>query len=142
VPLRIAGTGPQEGQLRELAAGNPRVSFTGFLDDERLADAYAASLAVLFAPYQEDYGYITLEAMLSGKPVVSTTDSGGPTELIEDGVTGLIAEPTPEAIAAAIDRLLGGRRAARRMGRAGRDRARGITWDGVVAKLLDGLPDM
>ncbi|HWF53714.1 MAG TPA: glycosyltransferase, partial [Solirubrobacteraceae bacterium] len=66
VALRIAGTGPQEGQLRELAAGNPRVSFTGFLDDERLADAYASSLAVLFAPYQEDYGYITLEAMLSG----------------------------------------------------------------------------
>ena len=139
VPLRIAGTGPQEPALRELAADDPRVSFDGFLNDAQLADAYAGSLAVLFAPYDEDYGYITLEAMLSGKPVITTTDAGGPTELVQDGVTGLITEPDPIALGAAIDRLLSHRRAARRMGRAGLERARTVTWERVVATLLDGL---
>jgi glycosyltransferase involved in cell wall biosynthesis len=139
IPLRIAGTGPQEAYLRELAAGDSRIVFDGFLNDAGLADAYAGARAVLFAPAQEDYGYITVEAMLSGKPVITTTDSGGPTELIEDGVHGLIAEPEPAAIGAAIDRLAGNRRAARRMGRSGRTRALEISWDRVVATLLDGV---
>ncbi len=139
VRLRVAGTGPQAAQLQELAAADSRISFTGFLNDEKLADAYAGSLAVLFAPYREDYGYITLEAMLSGKPVITTTDSGGPTELIEDGVDGLVVAPDPASIGGAIDRLLSNRRAARGMGRTGRQRARQISWERVVATLLDGI---
>lgn len=139
VPLRIAGTGPQEASLRELAGGDSRITLTGFLNDADLAEAYAGSLAVLFAPYQEDYGYITLEAMLSGKPVITTTDAGGPTELVQDGVSGLIVEPDPAAIGAAIDRLLSTRRGARRMGNVGLERARRVTWDEVVSKLLDGV---
>ena len=139
VPLRIAGTGPQEAALRELAGGDPRITLTGFLNDADLADAYAGSLAVLFAPYQEDYGYITLEAMLSAKPVITTTDAGGPTELVQDGVTGLIVDPDPAAIGTAIDRLVSSRRRARRMGKVGLERARRVNWDEVVAKLLDGI---
>jgi glycosyltransferase involved in cell wall biosynthesis len=139
VPLRIAGTGPQEAALRELAAPDPRITLTGFLNDGDLADAYAGALAVLFAPYQEDYGYVTLEAMLSGKPVITTTDAGGPVELIEDGVSGLIVEPDPAALGAAIERLASSGRRARRMGRAGRERARRISWGDVVPKLLDGI---
>ena len=119
VQLRISGTGPQEPQLRELAAGDSRIVLTGFLTDEQLADAYAKSFAVLFAPLQEDYGYITLEAMLSGKPVITTTDSGGPTELVQDGVNGLIVPLVSAALGAAVERLLSSRRNARRMGRVG-----------------------
>jgi glycosyltransferase involved in cell wall biosynthesis len=139
VPLRIAGTGPQEASLRELAGRDARITLTGFLDDANLAEAYASSLAVLFAPYQEDYGYITLEAMLSAKPVITTTDAGGPTELVEDGVSGLIVEPDPAAIGAAVDQLLGSRRRARRMGTVGLERARRVNWDEVVSKLLAGI---
>jgi glycosyltransferase involved in cell wall biosynthesis len=139
VPLRIAGTGPQEAALRELAGSDPRITLTGFLNDANLADAYAGSLAVLFAPYQEDYGYITLEAMLSGKPVITTTDAGGPTELVQDGVSGLIVEPDPAAIGDAIERLLSSRRRARRMGKVGLERGRRVTWDEVVSELLDGI---
>ncbi len=69
VELHIAGTGPQEGPLRELAAGDPRIHLLGYLNDARLVDAYASAIAVPFVPDREDYGYITLEAMLSGKPV-------------------------------------------------------------------------
>jgi glycosyltransferase involved in cell wall biosynthesis len=139
IPLRIAGTGPQEMSLRQLAAGDPRIRFDGFLNDAELADAYAGSIAVLFAPHQEDYGYVTLEAMLSAKPVITTTDSGGPTELIEPEVSGLVTAPDPVALGAAIELLAGNRRLARRMGRAGERQGRLVNWDNVVAALLDGV---
>src|SRR5207248_706822 len=115
VRLVIVGQGPQQPQLAALAASlalDPRVTWTGAIDDDRLADLYAGALAVVFPPYDEDYGYITLEAMLARKPVVTTTDSGGPLEFVEDGVTGLVAAPEPEALGAAIARLAGDRRLA------------------------------
>jgi glycosyltransferase involved in cell wall biosynthesis len=137
--LRIAGTGPEEEALRALADGNPRISFCGFLTDAELVDAYAGARAVLFTPAAEDYGYITVEAMLSAKPVITVTDSGGPTELIEPGVSGLITEPDPLALGAAIDQITRNPRLGRRMGRAGARRARAITWEAAVETLLAGL---
>jgi glycosyltransferase involved in cell wall biosynthesis len=74
--------------------------------------------------------------MLSGKPVITAADSGGPTELIEDGVHGLIAPPDPVEIARRIERLLRHPRAAKRMGRAGRERAHGVDWNHVAAVIL------
>lgn len=137
--LRIAGSGPQEGALREAAASDPRIVFEGFLNEAQLAEAYSRALAVPFVPYEEDYGYITVEAMLSAKPVVTVRDAGGPTELIEDGVSGRIAEPNPESLGAAIEQVVSSRRVARRMGRAGYARARSITWENVVRALLEGI---
>ena len=137
--LRIAGTGPLQGALRELAAGDPRIRFTGFLNDAELAEAYAGARAVLFAPTDEDYGYITLEAMLSAKPVVTTLDSGGPTELVQAGVTGLITPPDPAALGDAINVLLRRPWMGWRMGREGERRARQVTWDAAVTTLLDGV---
>jgi glycosyltransferase involved in cell wall biosynthesis len=139
IELRIAGTGPHEPALRELAAADQRIAFLGPLTERDLVDAYAGSRAVLFVPYSEDYGYITVEAMLSGKPVVTATDSGGPTELVEHGVSGLITAPDPEALGNAMTTYARHPRVARRMGRAGRDRALQIGWDSVVSALLDGL---
>ncbi|MHB8689910.1 MAG: glycosyltransferase family 4 protein [Solirubrobacteraceae bacterium] len=138
VRLLVSGTGPQEQELRELAAGDSRITLTGYLNDPELVDTYAGALAVPFVPYQEDFGYVTLEAMLSAKPVITTTDSGGPTELVQDGVSGLVVAPDPAAIGAAIERFVGDRRGARRMGVAGRERARSISWDRVLAAVLDG----
>jgi glycosyltransferase involved in cell wall biosynthesis len=139
VQLRIAGTGPQEADLRGLADGDSRIHFEGFLNNAALVEAYAHSGAVIFTPDREDYGYITLEAMLSAKPVITTTDSGGPTELVANGVTGLIVDPDPESLGSAIDRIASGRREARRMGAEGQRRARSITWQAVVDAMFDGL---
>jgi glycosyltransferase involved in cell wall biosynthesis len=139
VTLRIAGTGPEEEALRKLAADNPRIRFDGFLNDAELVEAYAGALAVAFVPSSEDYGFITLEAMLSAKPVITTTDAGGPTELIDDGVHGLVTEPDPVAVGAAMNILTSKPRLARRMGRAGEARAARITWDAVASALLEGL---
>jgi glycosyltransferase involved in cell wall biosynthesis len=139
VRLVIVGDGPLRPQLEQAAvtAGvASRVTFTGAVADDQLVRLYARALAVVFPPFDEDYGYVTLEAFLAHKPVVTTLDAGGPLEFVEDGVTGFVAEPTPEAIGAAIARLAGDRARARALGDAGYDRARAITWDGVVDRLM------
>ena len=105
-PLLVAGTGPNEAILRELAAGDDRVRFLGFVSDPDLVELYARALAVLYVPYDEDHGLVPLEAMGSRKPVVTCGDSGGPLEYVADGQTGLVfREPTPQALRACIDSL-------------------------------------
>jgi glycosyltransferase involved in cell wall biosynthesis len=139
VRLVIAGRGTSQPQLEALAERvgvADRVTFTGDIDDQQLVGLYANALAVIFPPLDEDYGYVTLEAFLAKKPVVTTTDAGGPLEFVVDGVNGFVTEPEPDAIAAAIARLAGDRALARRLGEAGFDRAALISWDGVVEKLV------
>jgi len=139
VRLVIVGEGPLRPQLEDVAAEAgvaDRVRFTGGIPDGPLVDLYAGALAVVFPPFDEDYGYVTLEAFLSRKPVITTTDAGGPLEFVEDGVTGFVVAPTPEAIGVAIARLAADRRLAAALGDAGCDRARSITWDGVVERLV------
>jgi glycosyltransferase involved in cell wall biosynthesis len=135
VELRIAGTGPMLEPLREQAAGDPRITLLGRVSDEELGRLYAGAHAVAFVPYDEDFGLVALEAMQAGRPVITCADSGGPMELVHDGVSGLVVAPEPEAIAAAIDRLWADPRAARRMGRAGAEQAQAVSWDALVAEL-------
>jgi glycosyltransferase involved in cell wall biosynthesis len=137
--LVVAGDGPLRAQLEQLAAAEgvaDRVTFTGHVDGRALVDLYAGALAVIFPPFDEDYGYVTLEAFLAHKPVVTTTDAGGPLEFVEDGVTGLVMPPTPESIGAAIARLAERRQLAKSLGDAGFERASAITWDGVVERIM------
>jgi glycosyltransferase involved in cell wall biosynthesis len=139
IRLVVAGDGTQRANVERVAqeAGvADRVSFLGAATDEMLLDLYAGALGVLYPPFDEDFGYVTLEAFLARKPVVTCTDSGGPNEFVVDGVNGFSCEPVPEAIAAAIGALAGDRRRAAAMGDAGRDVAVRITWDGVVEKLV------
>jgi glycosyltransferase involved in cell wall biosynthesis len=137
--LLVAGEGPLRDDLRQtaVAAGvADRVTFAADVDAAHLIELYANALGVVFPPFDEDYGYVTLEAFLARKAVVTTTDAGGPLEFVEDGVTGFVAEPAPESLGAAIDRLAADRSRARALGEAGYERARTITWDGVVARLM------
>jgi glycosyltransferase involved in cell wall biosynthesis len=139
VRLLVVGEGPLRDRLAEIATAAgvaSLVTFAGGIDDEHLVRLYAGALGVVFPPFDEDYGYVTLEAFLAHKPVVTTTDAGGPLEFVEDGVTGLVVDPTPESLGAAITRLAVDRARARSLGDAGYDRARGITWDGVVETLM------
>lgn len=139
VRLLVAGDGSVRRHLQEVIERRglgDRVSLLGRVDDEELIDLYAGALAVLFTPYDEDYGYVTLEAFLSRKALITTSDAGGPLEFVVDGVNGLVCEPAAEAIAAAVNRLAADRRAAARLGGQGYERARAITWDGVVERLV------
>lgn len=137
--LKIAGSGPLEGELRKRSARSgveDRVEFVGFVSAEDLVSLYARCRAAYYAPLNEDYGYVTVEAFLSGKPVLTTTDAGGPLEFVSDGETGVVVEPTPQAIADAMDRLLlSDERRLREQGEAGHARVRDITWDRVIDAL-------
>ena len=82
-----------------------RVKFYGRVSEKEKRALYARCLAVIYPPVDEDYGYITLEAMLSGKPVITCTDSGGPLEFIRDGVSGYVTAPEPAALAEAMAKL-------------------------------------
>src|SRR5262249_34700546 len=128
VAVRFAGSpdDPAFGlELRETAERlgvSGRVEWLGQVSEERKRELYSGALGVIFPPEDEDYGYITLEAMLSAKPVISCSDSGGPLEFVLNRETGLICEPTPVALAAAMDELWANPSTARRWGLAGRER--------------------
>jgi glycosyltransferase involved in cell wall biosynthesis len=141
ISLVVAGEGPLRASLEALAESEgvgDRVRFTGAVDEAALVELYANALAVVFPPFDEDYGYVTLEAFLARKPVVTTSDAGGPLEFVTHDGTGLVAEPDAAALGAAIARLAGDRALARTLGDAGYERARAITWDGVVERLMGG----
>ena len=135
----IAGAGDESSSLKVLArdAGvASRVTFLGRIDEEELMRRLATCRAVVFPPLQEDYGFVTVEAFASRKPVVTCGDSGGPAELVEDGVTGLIVEPTPQALARALRQLADDRALAERLGAAAQTRGAQLTWQGAVEKLV------
>ena len=140
-PLRllVAGEGKQrDAWAREAEALGvaDRVAFLGAVDDETLVALYAGALAVAYTPFDEDFDYVTLEAFLVRKPVVTTSDAGGPLEFVEHGVNGLVCDPMPAAVGEALAALQQDPRRAAALGEAGYERARLITWDGVVERLL------
>lgn len=135
----LAGTGPLREQLladaRRLGV-LARLDMPGFVDDDALVQHFAGALAVVYAPYDEDYGYVTLQAFRAAKPVITAKDSGGVLEWVEDGVNGIVTDGTGAGIADAIDRLAADPVLARRMGEAGRERLADLSWGPVVDSLL------
>jgi glycosyltransferase involved in cell wall biosynthesis len=117
-----------------------RVTFAGRLSDAAMLDHYARCRAVAFLPFDEDYGFVTAEAFASGKPVITCRDSGGPTELVVDGVTGRVVAPTADAVADALAAVMDDRAGVERMGEAARQRAAALSWPATVARLLAGPP--
>lgn len=115
-----------------------RVKFLGFVSKEEKLRLYANARAVAFIPFQEDYGYITLEAMSARKPVLTTWDSGGPTEFIVDGENGWVSYPTPEALGEALNRLMDSDGKIRDMGEAAYAHLQdmNITWDATIEELI------
>lgn len=141
-PLKIllGGTGGQHAryaQLIERHGLQDRVRLMGSFNDAERVALYQHALGVVFVPRDEDLGYITLEAMYAGKPVVTCTDSGGPLEFVVPGETGWVVAPEPQALAEALEQLWADKAAARAMGEAGRARigALGLSWDSVVEVL-------
>jgi glycosyltransferase involved in cell wall biosynthesis len=116
-----------------------RVCLRGFVAESEVIDLYRNALGVCYLPFDEDYGYVTLEGMLSGKPVVVASDGGGATEFIEHEREGLIVEPEPKAIAEALDSLYTDRTRARAMGQRGQEklRAMNLSWEHVVENLIN-----
>jgi glycosyltransferase involved in cell wall biosynthesis/GT2 family glycosyltransferase len=136
VPLLIAGTGEDEGRLRQIVEGDSRVHFLGAVCDRQLLDLYAGAIVVPFVPIQEDYGFITIEAFRCRKPVITCTDSGEPLQFVKDGVTGFVVEPDEQALAERIEFLVDHPRTARALGERGYQAVAHLRWDPIVSNLL------
>jgi glycosyltransferase involved in cell wall biosynthesis len=137
----VAGQGAHERELRRFIASlglGAKVEIVSGATDEQIAGYYANSLAVFFGPFQEDYGFVTIEALYSRKAVITLTDSGGPLEFIRDGLNGMVVAPTAETIAEAVDTLFKDRARARAMGEQSYQLAGELQldWPHVVKSLL------
>lgn len=133
----IAGEGEDrerlERMIERLDIGD-RVTLAGRVGDAELLDYLARCRAVCFPPLDEDYGFVTAEAFASRKAVITCRDSGGPAELVADGVSGYVTEPTPAALAAALRKVTDDKDLAERMGAAAHSRGTELSWDAVVRR--------
>jgi glycosyltransferase involved in cell wall biosynthesis len=135
----IAGDGEQRGQLERLASEigvANRVRFTGRLGEEQLIGELARCRAVCFPTFQEDYGFVTVEAFASRKAVVTCSDSGGAAELVRDAVNGFVAASTPGSLASALRTLADDASLAERLGSAGYETGAKLTWPETVKQLI------
>jgi glycosyltransferase involved in cell wall biosynthesis len=144
VHVKFAGTPNHPDYLTELKKTaarlgiSDRVEWLGNISEEEKRSIFARCLAVIYPPVDEDFGYVTLEAMLSSKPVITCSDSGGPLEFIEDRKSGVVCEPNASSMAASFDELWADPSRAAQWGKAALDRYRSfnISWGRVVRSLL------
>ena len=137
--LKIAGVGEDQNKLKALAADDKRIQFLGKVSDKELINYYSNALAVPFVPKNEDYGYVTLEAFKSEKPVITCNDSGEPAYFVCDGDTGFVCNPDPREIAQKIEFLHKNRDAAKEMGKRAKRSIDHIRWDSITEKLVNTL---
>ena len=140
--LVLVGRGADADRLRAMIGDlrlSSRVDLLENVSDEALARLYLGALAVYYGPFDEDYGYVTLEGMAAGRLVIVPSDSGGPLELVRDEENGVVVEPRPDAIAEAFDRAFEDRALVADLGGTAREfiRAKIPTWPAVVRRLLD-----
>lgn len=140
VRMKIAGDGTAANGLRALARElglEKRVEFLGPVSEEEKLGLYARCGLVLFTPLNEDFGFVTPEAFASAKAVVTCQDSGGPVELVRDGVSGVVAAADPQSLAERILPLWEDRALLERLGQAAFDQSRGGSWEKTLERLLE-----
>ena len=144
VRVRFGGGAEHPNYLEELKAlaarlkVTKRIEWLDHISEEEKVRQYADSLGVIFPPLDEDYGYVTLEAMLSSKPIITCSDSGGTLEFVQQGHTGFVVKPTPVGLATAMDELWSDPSQACGWGKAGRVfyEELQISWPAVVRRLI------
>lgn len=126
-----------ENLIKELGVAE-RAILLGEIGETEKIKYYAQALGVIYPPFDEDYGYVTLEAMLSSKPLITCTDSGGTLEFVHHEKTGLVSEPEPQLFADALDQLWSYPDWATSLGKEARVyyNTLNITWSNVIQKLL------
>lgn len=137
--LAVVGRGPEEDRLKRLARDlgvDSRVRWIPKADEAELLELYSGARIVIVAPQDEDLGYVPLEAFLSGKPVLTTDDAGGPLEFVADGETGFVVPPRPEALGAALAKAWDREDALVALGRRGLERASRLSWDETIGRLM------
>ena len=115
-----------------------KIKFFDYVEPQKKFELYANARAVLFVPLDEDYGYITLEAMASGKAVITAKDSGGPLEFVSDNENGFVVDAEAKELAEKIDLLASDITTAKIMGNRAKDKleSMNISWQNVVRELV------
>lgn len=142
VKLMLSGVGDDVARLKKLVNDlglETRVEFLGRLSNEELLNLYSRAIIIPFVPKNEDFGYITIEAFKTKKPVITCIDSGEPAKIVQNGVTGFVIEPDPNQLAEKINYCVENPDEVSRMGEQGYNSVQDITWSNVVTRLLDGI---
>jgi glycosyltransferase involved in cell wall biosynthesis len=135
----IAGSGTERDSILKWIRENNmenRVQCVGQVSPDELKRLYAQCRAVYYAPVNEDFGMVTMEAFRSRKPVITCKDSGGAAEVVRHGIDGFISAPEPAALAVNISALIEDSQVAEKMGNAGYEEWKELTWSNTVSKLL------
>jgi glycosyltransferase involved in cell wall biosynthesis/predicted metal-dependent phosphoesterase TrpH len=133
--LVLAGGGPEQERLRERVG--EAASFLGWLRGDQLAHAYASADIFFFPSATDTFGQVILEAQASGLPVLAVA-AGGPLELIEDRVTGLLRNADSAQLASALVELAGSRLLRERLASAALAAVRERTWERALERLSTG----
>jgi len=146
VRLRLCGSsfrpaypGELERRIAELGVKDRVTLENRWITEEEKADYFADCLATAYLPEDEDsYGYPSVEASHAAKAIITTTDSGGVLELVQDGVNGFITEPSPQLLANVMDKLYTDKALAKQMGVNALERLSeiNISWSHVLRRLL------
>ena len=140
IPVVIGGDGEERPALELLASDlgvANRVTFAGRLTDPQLIERLATCRAVVFPPFQEDYGFVTVEGFAARRAVITCRDSGGPAELVQDGVNGFVCDPDPESLARALRALADNDSLVARFGEAAFATGARLNWKDTIAKLVE-----
>ena len=115
-----------------------RVEFLGKVDNDRLLALYAHAFVVYYAPFDEDLGFVTMEALKSGRPVITASDSGGSLSYVEHEKNGLVVQPNEQSIADAINRLVHDKDLYERLHKTASLGIDILSWKAVVNSLIGG----
>jgi len=146
IKLVIAGSPESPGYLEQMESVikinklQDKVKIIArWISDEEKFELFANSLGCIYIPLDEDsYGYPSLEAYHSKKPVITCNDSGGTLEIVEHKINGYITSPDPIAMAEYFDELFSQKNNAIKMGQAGYDKliSMNITWENVIERFV------
>jgi glycosyltransferase involved in cell wall biosynthesis len=121
-------------KLRQMAEGVEQIRFIVAPTDQELTGLSSACYAVVYPPFNEDWGLAPIEGMALEKPVIAV-NRGGPSESVLDGETGLLVDPTPAAFASAMERLADDFHLVQTMGKKARQRAAEFNWTQFCERL-------
>ena len=132
--LLIVGDGPSRADLEKAL---PTATFTGFLDGEDLATAYAACDVFVHTGTKETFGQTLQEAAATGLPVVAPA-AGGPLDLVDQGGTAFLFDPDrPGALSACVGHLVSDRALREGLGSAGHWRVAERSWAALTGQLVE-----
>ena len=130
----IVGEGPAREKLEEMM---PNAHFTGFLQGDALAVAYASSDVFVFPSVTETFGNVTVEAMAAGLPAICAS-RGGACDIVQPGDNGLLVEGNDaDELAAAMDSLVRDPERRRRMSQAALESSKHYQWENTARRYRD-----